>query len=287
MTNKYSIAVLLPTRGRTTSLSRSVISLINRAIALDKIQILLAFDNDDTVGKEHFQNELEPWLIDRKVNYTAMEFEPLGYARLNEYINALAEEADADWLFVWNDDAIMDSAAWDRTINKHNGQFKLLALHTHNEHPYSIFPIVPKEWIDATGYYSAHQMIDAWVSQQAYMLNIFERIDIWATHDRHDLTGGNADSTFTARTSFEGNPNNPQDFHHLGYINLRFQDTEKLANYMKTIGLDTTWWEKVKTGQQYPWIKLIENDTNKQMNQFTVKFDGVKAVTTITSPKEK
>ena len=63
---KYSIAILLPTRGRTDALSRSVMSLINRALDVEKLQLMLGFDDDDTIGIEHFQNELEPWLIEKK-----------------------------------------------------------------------------------------------------------------------------------------------------------------------------------------------------------------------------
>ena len=269
-TNQYSIAILLPTRGRTAALSRSVISLFNRAVNPKSIQLLLAFDNDDDIGRDHFTNELEPWLIEKDIAYMAMEFEPVGYIRLNEYFNALAINADADWLMTWNDDAIMDSSGWDRVITAHTGQFKLLALHTHNDHPYSIFPIIPKAWIDVTKHYSPHQMIDAWVSQQAYMLDIFKRIDVWATHDRHDLTGNNTDSTFKARVALEGHLDTPGDFHHMATVNLRMIETETIANYMKSVGLDTTFWENVLLGEQYPWARLVENDTNKQMAQFVV-----------------
>ena len=55
---KYSIAILLPTRGRTDALSRSVMSLINRALDVEKLQLMLGFDDDDTIGIEHFQNEI-------------------------------------------------------------------------------------------------------------------------------------------------------------------------------------------------------------------------------------
>jgi hypothetical protein len=132
---KYSIAVLLPTRGRTGALSRSVMSLINRSVNLPKVQLLLAFDDDDTDGITHFQTELEPWLIDKKVNYEALVFERMGYARLNEYVNALATASDADWLMFWNDDAMMDTAGWDKQIADHTGEFKCLAVHTHRDHP--------------------------------------------------------------------------------------------------------------------------------------------------------
>ncbi len=274
MTNEYSIAVLLPTRGRTDALSRSVIGLVNRAVMLDKIQLMFAFDNDDEIGKAHFAEHLQPWLDNKGVDYTAMEFEPLGYGRLNEYINALARESSADWLFFWNDDAIMDSSGWDKVIASHTGEFKLLAVHTHKDHPYSIFPIVPRAWLDTLGYLSPHPLTDAWLSQVAYKLDIWERIPVHVTHDRHDLTGNNEDETFKSRNMnlLEGNPNNPKDFHNPRWITLRINETETLAQYMKTQGLDTAWWENIKTGKQDPWVKLKENDVNDQMKQFTLRM---------------
>jgi hypothetical protein len=272
MSNEYKIAILLPTRGRTDALSRSVMGLLNRALDLDQIQILFAFDNDDDLGKTHFSESLEPWLIEKGVDYTAMEFEPLGYGRLNEYINALAHESSADWLFFWNDDALMDTSGWDRIIASYTGQFKLLAVHTHKDHPYSIFPIVPREWLNQLGYLSPHPLTDAWLSQVAYQLDIWERIEVWVTHDRHDLTGNNKDETFDNRKMdlLEGNPKNPRDFHNPGWIQLRIKESEQISQWMKTQGLDISWWENVKSGKQYPWEKLRANDVNNQMVQFTI-----------------
>lgn len=265
---KYNIAILLPTRGRTGALSRSVMSLINRAVKLDKIQLLLAFDEDDNEGIEHFENELEPWLISKKVNYDAQVFPPMGYARLNEYVNALALSADADWLMFWNDDAMMDTAGWDKLIAEHTGKFKCLSVHTHNDHPYSIFPIVPCEWLNELGYSSPHQISDAWLSQQAYLLDIFERIPVYVTHDRHDLTGNNNDDTYKNRIMFEGNPNDSRDFHHMSWHLRRMEDVEKLAVYMQKNNISTEWWENVKLGKQDPWKKLQDNDVNDQCKQF-------------------
>lgn len=267
---KYSIAILLPTRGRTGALSRSVMSLINRAVNPDKVQLLLAFDDDDAEGIAHFQSELEPWLISKKVNYDAQIFEPMGYARLNEYVNALAVASDADWLMFWNDDAMMDTAGWDKQITNQTGQFKCLSVHTHNDHPYSIFPIVPREWLDLLGYLSPHQISDAWLSQQAYLLDNFERIPVWVTHDRHDLTGNNNDATYQNRVMYEGNPNDPRDFHHMRWNLRRMEDVEKLSLYMDSRGIDTSWWKNVKLGTQDPWTKLQQNDVNNQCKQFQI-----------------
>lgn len=271
-TNEFGIAVLLPTRGRTEALSRSVISLINRCVMLDRVQLLFGFDDDDDLGKDHFAEKLRPWLEEKGVHYTAMEFEPLGYGRLNEYVNALGAASSADWMFFWNDDAIMESTGWDREIIAHTGKFKLLAVHTHRDHPYSIFPIVPRAWMDQLGYLSPHSLTDAWTSQVAYKLDIWQRIPVYVTHDRHDLTGNNDDATYKNRVMFEGDPKNPRDFHHPSWISLRMKETEQLAVYMRSQGLDTAFWDNIKAGKQDPWEKLKQNDVNKQMSQFSIRI---------------
>jgi hypothetical protein len=269
---EYDIAVLLPTRGRTVALTRSVMSLVNRVRDVSKIQFLLAFDDDDEVGIKHWEENLQPLLDDRGVDYTALVFEPLGYIRLNEYVSELARNSDAAWFMFWNDDAVMQSQNWDEEIMKYQGQFKCLAVHTHREHPYAIFPIIPREWLDVFGYLSPHQINDAWISQVSYMLDILERIPVWVEHDRFDLTGNNGDETFRNRPMLENQPNNPEDFHSNKWHAKRLQDTEKLAQYLKDRGVDMTFWVNVKLGKQDPWVKLEANDINKQMTTTRKKY---------------
>jgi hypothetical protein len=229
---------------------------------------MFGFDNDDDVGTQCFIDELQPWLDEHKVNYTAMTFNPLGYIRLNEYVNELARKSDARWLVFWNDDAVMETGGWDQEIMTHDGEFKLLAFHTHNDHPYSIFPIVPRKWLDLLGYLSPHQISDAWLSQQAYMLNIWERIPVDVLHDRHDLTGNNGDETFQNRPMLEGNPSSPVDFHSMTQMDLRHRDCYKIATYLRTQGCDLSFFDRVFQGKQDPWEHLAKNDVNKQMVQF-------------------
>lgn len=268
----YDIAVLLPTRGRTVALTRSVMSLINRVSDITKIHLLLGFDDDDTVGLEHWEKELEPLLIDRNVNYTAVSFEPIGYIRLNEYVTELAKLTNSAWLMFWNDDAVMESQNWDKEIMLRQGQFKCLAVHTHREHPYSIFPIVPREWLDLFGYMSPHQMSDAWISQVSYMVDIWERIDVWVEHDRYDLTGNNYDDTFLNRPQLENRPGDPEDFHSDKWHRRRVEDADKLSEFLKSKGVDQSWWESVKANKQNPWEKLEANDINRQMTQSTKAY---------------
>ena len=266
---EFDIAILLPTRGRADSLERSIRSLVELADNIGRVQIMFGFDNDDEVGVKHFQDVVQPYLDSHSVEYTAMSFAPMGYIRLNEYVNALAQASDARWLVFWNDDAIMHSGSWDTSIMNYEGQFKLLAFDTHNKHPYSIFPIVPRAWLDLLGYLSPHQISDAWLSQQAYMLDIMERTDISVEHDRFDLTGNNHDETFQNRPMLEGNPLNPLDFHSIKNTNLRMEDAAKIAMYLeKEKGISMKFFADVFRGQQDPWEKLKLNDVNKQMMQF-------------------
>jgi len=265
------ISVLLPTRGRTGALTRSVLSLVNRAVKTDCLEILFGIDEDDPVARNHLETELLPMLDQRNIEYSVVEFQPLGYTNLHQYANELSSHAQGKWLFMWNDDAIMDSASWDRQIIKHNGEFKVLSVHTHKDHPYSIFPIVPREWYEQIEAFSYHGMVDAFVSQIGYVLNIFERIPVHVTHDRADITGNNKDDTYMARRFHEGNPNSPDDFHHIDHIAIRGQCLEKLASYMAANNIDTSFWEGVMAKTQDPWVQLRLNDTNKQMFQFNLK----------------
>jgi len=275
MTNEYKIAVLLPTRGRTAALDRSLIGLLEKAADLDSIQVLLGLDTDDTVGTEHFQGELQPKLDEMGVNYTAMTFEPMGYSQLHDYVNTLAKNSSADWMFFWNDDAVMETEGWDIEIEKYTGQFKLLAVHTHNDHPYSIFPIVPRAWLDLIGHLSLHSMNDAWLSQNAYCVDIYERIDVHVVHDRADLTGNNLDATYKQRELLEGSPSNPRDFHHPVQSLKRMEECDRLDEYLKSQGAKTpTFWDRVKSQIQDPWENLCKNDINSQMRQFQIRVQG-------------
>jgi hypothetical protein len=266
--SEYRISLLLPTRGRSEALTRSILSAVDTADDINSFQVLLGFDDDDTATVDYFTKELQPELDRRGVNYQAHVFAPMGYIRLNEYVNGLASHSDADWLIFWNDDAVMETQGWDTVISNHTGQFKVLAFHTHNDHPYSIFPIVPRAWFDLFGYLSPHQISDAWISQQAYVLDIWKRIEVNVTHDRFDLTGNNHDEIFEKRPMLEGNPSDPKDFHHKSWHDRRVADLAKLITYMKSHGLDCGFAEAVFAGKQNPWEKLKANDVNNHMSQW-------------------
>jgi hypothetical protein len=265
--SEYNVAVLLPTRGRTHGLTDSVTSIVGRAKNPERIQFIFGFDDDDFVGLEHFEGVIQPFLDDHAVDYEAQVFTSMGYEGLNRYYNHLSKSADADWLFVWNDDATMETPGWDTVVTSYTGQFKLLKVHTHNEHPYSIFPIVPRKWFDTLGLLSRHQMIDAEISQNAYMIDVMEIVDIEVKHDQSELTG-QQDDTSRRKNRFEGNPQDPKDFHYVLTARQRIADCKTLNEVKRSMNLDTSFLERILDGKQDPWEKLKANDVNHHMFHF-------------------
>jgi hypothetical protein len=200
--------------------------------------------------------------------YTCLQFEPVGYENLHLYINALAARATGNWFVFWNDDAVMNTAGWDTVINSYTGKFCLQAFDTHNLHPYSIFPIVPRIWFEIIGHLSQHQLNDAWLSQIAWLLDIVIRIDVKVTHERFDLSGKNNDDTFKRRKIFEGNPSDPRDFNYITYRQARIEETVKLAEYLKQQGYELTHWQGIQNKTNGPWDKMDAADVNGHLTQY-------------------
>jgi len=260
------ISVLIPTRGRTTALQTSIMSLVNNLDDPDRIEIFFGFDDDDTDSSSWCIENILPDLDARGVEYHVMQFRRLGYIRLNEYINEMAKSATGRWLFFWTDDTIMNTPKWDAIVAAHD-KFRLLRIPSHNQHPYAIVPIVPREWFELFGYVSAHQLTDTWVSQISYMLDIVEHLPVDVTHDRFDLTGNNGDATWHNRPMLEGNQRDPRDFNHINWRKHRIGDCDKISKYLESRGEDMSWWNNVKVGKQDPWAKMTskELDPNRQI----------------------
>lgn len=268
-----NISILLPTRGRTEQLDKSVSSLLDLADHPEKIQWLFGFDNDDIESFNWFQENTLPKIENSGGLYSCLSFEPLGYIRLHEYVNKLASYAKSDWFVFWNDDAIMQDQGWDTEILKHSDEFCLQAFDTHNKHPYSIFPIVPKKWFDLIGHLSLHQLNDAWLSQIAWMLDIVKQIPVKVLHDRADLTGNNKDTTFKSRIIYEGKSEDPRDFNYKPRRLTRLEEANTIAKYLieeKDYPLEH--WKAMCTGKADAWQKMIEADVNNHLKQF--KPDG-------------
>ena len=261
---QFAFTILLPTRGRPERLEQSIRSLIDLADDPKNIQILIGHDNDDAKTHDYFKDTMIPWINEHGISCAMISFDRLGYVRLNEYYNRLAQWAKGSWLIVWNDDAVMKEAGWDTKLRQWDGEFKILAFDTHNHHPYSIFPVIPIDWYRLMGTLSNHQMIDAVVSQIAYMLDIMERTDIKVDHERADLEKDvtKADDTFKERILLEGNPQDPRDLNSAQQRSSRYLWADRISWWLASQGQGSDFWSRVKKGEQDPWEKLKANDPN-------------------------
>lgn len=260
---------MLPTRARPDSLERSLRSLVDRTADVSTIEVLLAIDRDDQATIDHCLTVIRPWLESVNCAYKFLQFDRQGYAQLHQYINQLSTHANGNWLFFYNDDAVMDTPGWDQIVLENSNEFCLLRAETNHEHPYAIFPILPKEWIKITGSFSQHQLNDAWVSQIAWMLDIVKTIPVMITHERFDLTGENQDSTFEQRQIFEGNPSDPRDFNHVSMRTLRMTEAVKIAEYLKKeYNQSMSWFEDSLAGKHDVWQRMMELDKKGLMKKF-------------------
>jgi hypothetical protein len=270
MTDKLDIdiSVLLPTRARPEPLEQCIRTLIDRAKDSSRVEVLIAIDNDDEIGIECCKNVIVPYLDSKDCPYTIVKFNRLGYLRLNEYLNELVKYSSGNWIFFWNDDAVMDTQDWDQVILDHGNEFALLRAETNHEHPYAIFPILPRKWVEITGHLSPHQINDAWTSQIGWMLDIVKNIPVMINHERYDLTGKNDDEVFKNRPMLEGNPSNPRDFNHKNWRNVRINEAIKIGDYLKSQGRSIQHFEDALAGKHDVWYKMLAADKKNRLKSW-------------------
>lgn len=186
------ISLLLPTRGRPHALEKSLSSLWSNS-RLRSYEVLLAIDDDDSATFEILKS-LPGSAVRQFV------FPRFGYHRLHEYVNVLCGESKGEWLFLWNDDAIMETSGWDKVIGSFSGRSLLLNPSSNHGPEICVFPIVPRVWTEVLGHFSLNSHNDSWMESIAKKLGVMTQVPITVLHDRVDLTGGNDDATARERT---------------------------------------------------------------------------------------
>ena len=271
-TPEKAISILLPSRERPELLFKSLQSLIEKSDDPKDVEYVIAIDEDDKQTIDYAQETILPWFEQEDIDITVLITPRYGYGQLNEYVNLCAVHSKGAWLIFWNDDAVMISQGWDTEVKSHTGQFKVLAFKdNHNDHPYAIFPIIPRDWVMLFETVSPQQQSDAWISQVAYLSDSWERLTSEVIHDRADLTGNNNDNVYQTRVYHEGNPENPLDLNNPKFHALKQHYAAKVSWLRKMLGQDTGWWDKIVAGAVDPWEKMLENDKNNQMKISEVK----------------
>ena len=186
---KSGVSVLVPTRGRNDMLVESVRTIFGKHNV--GIEVIIGLDNDDDADgvvrylMAEYGDVIKP-----------MVFRPLGYGNLHLYYNAMALSAEYMWLFIWNDDAIMMTENWTDIVLGNNNRNMLAPYPTkisNRKNTKTLFPIVPKWWVDILGRLSLHCATDTWLEYVASEAKLFKRVDIDIHHERpDDITSVNA-----------------------------------------------------------------------------------------------
>ena len=160
--------------------SKELITLITRTGEFSKVFIMGDPDQSDINGKsgftkivnlfddeesrQFFEETWHPFIAQSEATTKVFETERFGYLRLYKYVNFLAEQATGDWIMFWNDDAVMLTENWDDAVVNETGYFGLLRMPCVNmNHPFALFPIIPRSWVDFFGRVSPVNHSDWWI----------------------------------------------------------------------------------------------------------------------------
>lgn len=179
---KYSF--LLPTRLRTQTCIQSIGSIYEKSSNKNIFEILLAFDEDDET-----RHEIIEYCQTNHIHHSVLVTKRYGYDNLHAYVNQLCTISKGEYVWLWNDDAYMETQNWDVILETHTREHPDLAYDFTNGFPF-IFPLVPKKYIDAMKHFSLNAHNDTWIELILKPFNLTMVIpEIRIFHNRHEGDG--------------------------------------------------------------------------------------------------
>lgn len=183
------ISVLIPSRDRAVQLRASIHSLLLTAQNPGQVQIMVAADPDDqkTVWAARSLFELHEFACGTPgLNDLWIAPRRFGYQDLHCYYNNLAARAEGEWLFIWNDDAMMRTSHWDEIVCRYSPPVQALWPRA-NHHPQcNLFPIFPAEWFWSMAHVALCWNVDTWIEAVSRKLGLEQTVDITVWHERGD-----------------------------------------------------------------------------------------------------
>jgi len=211
---------MIPTRGRKEHLLSLIENIFSSVSDPKNIEIVFRCDEDDIETIDFLQqNKFDNvrFLVGQR---------GLGYSGLHVYYNEICESSDAQWFFLFNDDATLNKTNWDIYLEKINDAVVIQPMTTNGRGWQSgnIFPLMHRKIYETLGHFSVCNMNDCYVSNVASRVNLEKRVDfIEVVHVRHAWH----DKTAQESASFQSN--NFKIFTDCMEFNLPL-DVEKLKN---------------------------------------------------------
>jgi len=96
-----------------------------------------------------------------------------GYPGLQHYINELCKLASGDWLFLWNDDALMKTPDWWKKVPETD---KPEVINFDANPLNNLFPLVSRQMYETLGHFSLSPHNDSWVQDIANQVGIHTHV---------------------------------------------------------------------------------------------------------------
>ena len=160
------VSILFPTRGRPKWLCESVDTLVSLAKDKSLFEFIFKVDDDD---KETIETvaKLSSILPCKAI----ISPRGIGYHQMHVWVNEMCALAQGDWLFIFNDDALMTTVEWDQVLlnyeipNYWHGvdDVAMLAAATIDRPHAHEFLFVRKKAVDIMGHFSMNPHNDNWI----------------------------------------------------------------------------------------------------------------------------
>jgi hypothetical protein len=169
------VSVLLPTRKRVRGLVAAIDSLYSLAKNKSNLEFILKIDDDDAETIELF-HKLQSILPVKSI----ISSRGNGYHDMHHWVNQMSALATGDWLFLFNDDALMGSQDWDEMllyIGVHNWwgipDICCISVETVNSPGSQEFMFLRRRVFELLGYYSLIPHNDTWIKTLMPMVSAF------------------------------------------------------------------------------------------------------------------
>lgn len=177
-------SVLIPTRGRPIRLKETIRSLFDTARSEDfEVRLRVDDDDEETI---HALKDIHPYTQNI---HAIIGPRGKGYLDLNNFYTALADASVAPWIWIFNDDVIVESSGWAdelKTVPREGfivqPEFNKLNNSTYRFDPTSPFPIAPNGCWRQFGYDPIPDPADMWLDKILRLQNG------WKTHFLSGLT---------------------------------------------------------------------------------------------------
>jgi hypothetical protein len=180
----------LPSRGNPELLARCVDSLLAKADNPNNIEILLKLDEDDLPNVECAYRMASFFRTPIGIVVTP---QGNGYYDIHRFLNNLAVAARGDWLFVFNDDAVITTQGWDTVLADcaapmcwHGcpGDVMMLSCDMVGKPNANDFFLLRRKTFQLLGHVCRSPGGDVWLSRLMGMIATHARIPIEVEHNR-------------------------------------------------------------------------------------------------------